>query len=386
MGGTFNPIHNAHLLMATLAKEEYGIDRLLFMPSGNPPHKQNFSDLASASARADMVKLAIADNPDFEYCGYEVEKKSRSYTAEALEYLHEKYPREKLYFIIGADSLAAIETWYHPERIFRRASIIVFDRVGTGAAVRADAERISKKYGADIRVMDAPRLDISSTDIRKRIADGKSVKYMVRDNVIEYIYQNNLYGTVKHMKEKLKTMLNKERYKHSLGVCETAVRLAERYGADTQKAYTAGLLHDCAKNYTYEKSLDECKRLGVALTDLEKANFALIHAPLGAAVAREVFHITDSEILTAITRHTVGGADMSILDKIIYIADMIEPNRDFDGVEEYRSLAFEDLDKAVLKALENSIVSNVKKGRLLHPDTLIARNEMLMKKQSENLI
>ena len=187
------------------------------------------------------------------------------------------------------------------------------------------------------------------------------------------------------MKEKLKSMLNEKRYIHSVGVSETAVKMAVRYGADTEKARIAGLLHDCAKNLTYEQSLKKCRELGVELTDVEKANYALIHAPLGAKMAETEFGITDREILHAITAHTVAGENMSVLDKIIYLADMIEPSRDFDGVEIHRKYAFEDLDKAFLYALNESIIHNVQKGVLLHPDTVTARNNILLGNIKNNI-
>lgn len=182
------------------------------------------------------------------------------------------------------------------------------------------------------------------------------------------------------MQEKLKSMLSEKRYIHSIGVSETAVKMAQKYGADVEKARIAGLLHDCAKNLSYEDSLKKCAELGVELSDVEKANYALIHAPLGVKVAETEFGITDKEILHAILTHTVAGEEMSVLDKIIYLADMIEPSRDFDGVETHRKYAFEDLDKAFLYALDESIIHNVQKGVLLHPNTVIARNNILLNK------
>lgn len=179
------------------------------------------------------------------------------------------------------------------------------------------------------------------------------------------------------MKEQLKSMLTEDRYNHSLGVMNTAVKLAEKYGADREKAEIAGLLHDCAKNMSLSESLETAEKYSVPLSDMEKTSSALIHAPLGAFIAKNRFGIEDKDILSAIAAHTVAKENMSTLDKIIYLADMIEPNRNFPNVDEYRRLAFEDLDKAFLYALDRTIIFNVEKGVKLHPNTVLARNAMI---------
>lgn len=185
--------------------------------------------------------------------------------------------------------------------------------------------------------------------------------------------------THEQMKDKLKSMLNENRYRHSTGVCETAVRLAQIYGADTEKAYTAGLLHDAAKNLGKKEMLAECERLGVELDEIERKNIALVHAVLGGAYIRENFGIEDEEILTAVRYHTTGRAGMSLLEKIIYIADMVEPNRDFDGVIKLRSIVERDIDAACVMGLSQTIGFTLEKGELIHPDTVHARNWLLMK-------
>lgn len=179
------------------------------------------------------------------------------------------------------------------------------------------------------------------------------------------------------MKNKLKGTLSEKRYKHSLGVCDEAVKLAEKYVADTEKAYLAGLLHDCAKGYDTDKQIELCAKYGIELDEITLACKAVIHAPLGAAVAKDKYGIDDEEILEAIRCHTVAKASMSLLDKIIYIADMIEPMRDFPGVEKLRKAAYEDIDKAFIMGLKQSIVFNAEKNKIIHPDTISAWNYML---------
>lgn len=183
------------------------------------------------------------------------------------------------------------------------------------------------------------------------------------------------------MKSKLKPMLKPKRYEHSIGVCDTAVKMAKLYGADTEKAYVAGLLHDCAKGFDIDRQKELCTEYGITLDKITLACPAVIHAPLGAEVARRVFGVCDEEILNAIRYHTVARANMQKLDKIIYIADMIEPLRDFDGVDILRKTAKKDLDRAFLTALGQSIGFNLAKNAVIHPNTLDAWNDMLIRKE-----
>lgn len=182
---------------------------------------------------------------------------------------------------------------------------------------------------------------------------------------------------IERFKKKLGESLKPERYVHSLGVCAEAVKLAERYGADRDKAYIAGLLHDCAKGYGKRRQRELCEEYGIELDEITLRCPAVIHAPLGAEIAKREYGIEDEEILKAIRVHTVGGAGMSKLDKIIYTADMIEPSRSFEGVEELRRIAYEDLDRAVAAAVAQSIEFNLKKPSVIHPDTLAAWNDLL---------
>lgn len=179
------------------------------------------------------------------------------------------------------------------------------------------------------------------------------------------------------MKEKLKRTLSEKRYKHSLGVCDEAVKLAQKYGADKDKAYLAGLLHDCAKGYDINEQIELCLKYRVIPDEITLKCTPVLHAPLGAAIAKAEYGVKDKEVLEAIRCHTVAKANMSLLDKIIYIADMIEPMRDFLGVEELRKAAYEDINKAFIMGLKQSIVFNAEKNKIIHPDTISAWNYML---------
>ncbi len=188
------------------------------------------------------------------------------------------------------------------------------------------------------------------------------------------------YGmTLEQMKQELEKRLKPSRFRHSLGVAETAVKLAKRFGADEEQARVAGLLHDCAREFRNEDMVKEAEKRGIAIGEVERSMPLLLHADIGAVRVRELYGVEDAAISQAIARHTVGGPEMTVLDKIIWYADMIEPGRDFPGVDELRELGrTASLDAMLLAGLSHSIVFVVKKGHLIHLATVLARNEILL--------
>ena len=187
------------------------------------------------------------------------------------------------------------------------------------------------------------------------------------------------------MKAELQKRLKPGRFRHSLGVADTAVFLARRFGVDEEKARVAGLLHDCAREFPNDTLIEEAVRRGIAVEPLERSMPLLLHAYIGAERVKEIYGVEDAEICQAIYRHTVGGGNMTPLDKIIWYADMIEPNRDYPEVEHLRRLAREaSLDEMVLVGLSESIVFVVRKGQLVHPATVQARNEILLAQEARD--
>lgn len=181
------------------------------------------------------------------------------------------------------------------------------------------------------------------------------------------------------MRELLAKRLKPSRYQHSLGVAETAVFLAERFGIDREQAQVAGLLHDCAREFPNEDLIQEAEKRQIAVEPVEKQMPLLLHAYVGARLVVEKYGVNDKAVEQAIWRHTVGGAQMTELDKIIWFADMIEPQRDYPGVEKLRELSrTASLDEMMLAGLTQSISFVLQKGGLIHPDTVIARNEILL--------
>ncbi len=177
--------------------------------------------------------------------------------------------------------------------------------------------------------------------------------------------------------EYLKTNLSPYRFIHTMGVADTAKALAHTYGENEEEAYLTGLLHDIAKELPLDKMLSLSESYGIEPDGITKTSAALMHGVIGAYMAREIFNIND-RIFDAIRYHTTGKADMSLLTKIIYIADYIEPNRNFDGVEKAREIAYKEIDKAIFMSCNTSVIHTVNKGGVIHIDTINARNYLLL--------
>lgn len=353
IGGTFDPIHNGHLNIAECAMREYHLDKVIFLTSGNPPHKRG-RKILDASIRHIMVKRAVSGKNGFEACDWEVRREEYSYTYNTLVYFNEIYKNDEIFFIIGGDSLRDFDTWYKPQEILKLCTLLVYDREG-GSTDAAFAHRI---HGA--------KINISSTEIREKVKNGEDISGLVPECVREFIERNNLYKNSENFEDKLKTMLKPDRYRHSLGVRDTAVKMAEIFGADIKKAEMAGLLHDNAKNIP--NMWERCHDLEVELDEYERQNPALVHAKLGAETAKCEFGICDKDIINAIRWHTVGRENMSLLEKIVFVADLTEPGRDFPDAPYLRTLAFSNIDRAVYECVKSTIEINKKRGAVIHPN------------------
>jgi predicted HD superfamily hydrolase involved in NAD metabolism len=180
------------------------------------------------------------------------------------------------------------------------------------------------------------------------------------------------------IKAYVKDRLSEKRFNHVLGVCDTAVKMAECYGGSKKDANLAALLHDIAKKMSDEELIKLVSSKGYKLNSVEKNSPQLLHALAGAIIGRDEIGIDNEDVLNSVRYHTTGRENMSLLEKIIYISDYIEPSRNFPGVDELRKLSFENIDKALLLALENSIKYVIKKGELLHIDTIKARNFLII--------
>lgn len=194
MGGTFNPIHNGHLIIAEQARQEYQLDLVLFIPAGVPPHKRQDSILDSY-LRCEMIQLAIQSNPYFKLDIREVDSQEISYTYLTLGSLSEQYPDAKLYFIMGEDSIYAVSSWRRPQDIFTLATILVATRNDSSNISRMESQicKITKQYSCSLELIHSPSVMISSSDIRSRVSNNQSIRYLVPDSVAQYINDHDLY-------------------------------------------------------------------------------------------------------------------------------------------------------------------------------------------------
>lgn len=194
MGGTFNPIHFGHLLLAETAYQQFDLDEVLIMPTKNTYYKK-MNNLVQAEDRVNMVKLAIEDNPHFVLSREELNRDGTTYTVDTLTRLTAQEPDSRFYFIMGADSLYHLESWREPQKILSMAVILVAGREGSGigASLRSQKEYLENKFDADIRMLQSPVMEISSNDLRRRVREGRSIRYLLPKPVAEYIYENKLY-------------------------------------------------------------------------------------------------------------------------------------------------------------------------------------------------
>lgn len=383
-GGTFNPPHLGHMAAAKAAVAALGLDKLLLIPAAIPPHKALPSDTPAPEHRLAMVeKWADGMGAGVEVSALELEREGKSYTSDTLRAIRQTYPDAELWLLMGTDMFLTLHLWHEPEVILSLAGICAFGRTEQdGEALFApQREQLQKDFDAKITTITLPGLvDISSTRLREQLENGGGGQYLL-PSVYGYILMHRLYGTKADLKNldlnQLRacsySMMRAKRIPHVMGVEEEAVKLAQRWGADPELARRAGILHDCTKYYELPEQLDICEEYGVRLDALEQKAVKLLHSKTGACIARGVFGQPDA-VYDAIFWHTTGKADMTTLEKVLYIADYMEPNRDFDGVERLRHLAYTDLDKAMLLGVEMTIQEMQQRQVPIHTNTLQARD------------
>ena len=376
-GGTFDPIHRGHITAAQAAAQQLGLDLLLLIPASIPPHKALPEGGADAAQRLEMATLATAElSCPAQVLDVEVRRRGKSYTADTLRTLRRQYPEDELWLLMGTDMFLSLQDWREPQEILRLARVAAFSRTGDPEQQRFARQKayLEETFGAQVTVVENPHVvDISSTRLRQLLPEGREY---LPEAVYGYILRQRLYGThaeLKHLTpEELRPIalsyLKPKRMPHVLGTEQEAAFLAEKYGADVTAARIAALLHDCTKKLDLPQQLSLCRHYAIPLDEMERNYLKLLHSKTGAAVARDRFDVSD-EIYNAIFYHTTGKADMTLLEKIIYLADYIEPSRRFPGVEELRTAVHEDLDRGLCRALADSIVELQGYGSPVHPNT-----------------
>jgi len=392
LGGTFDPIHTGHLAIAEAVLRQIKPQRVLFMPCAQSPHKLG-QKTASAKHRFHMVNLAICEHPFYDISRIEIDKPGPSYTIDTAHTLRAAMPNEaEINFIIGADTLESIATWRKIDKLLQVCSFVVVARPGydktNGTTI---IKQLAKNHAAKFQWIEGPMLNISSTDIRERLTTGSPTQGLMPSVVEDYAKLHGLYGTnraslvknamkpkyFKSATETLRQRLSPKRFLHTMGVVKEAKKLAHHYNQDIDKARWAALLHDCTKEYSADKKRALCKLWGVQLDKTLESKIDLTHSLLGAESARRDFNIHDPEILQAIRYHTTGHIGMTMLDKIIMIADYIEPNReDWGPLNQMRKLALTNIDQALILGKKYTINEEKAAGQPVHTWTLDALKEL----------
>lgn len=356
-GGSFNPPHVGHLSAAKAAAAQLEPDRLLLIPAADPPHKVLSPESAGPQQRLEMVRCMAKELPGAQVSDLELCREGKSYTVLTLEQLHAKEPEAELVLLMGTDMFLSFEQWHRFERIFELATLAVFTRAqGEDTSVRCHGDYLSRQYGAKIIYVLHEPLEISSTEIREALKN-RSGENWIPEDVYGYIMALRLYGakpSFEWLRKAAYAYLKPKRIPHVRGTELEAIRLAERWGVDPEDAAEAAILHDITKKLTLDEQLLLCKKYGIITDSAEAISAKLLHSKTGAALSGALFGVSDA-VYEAIRWHTTGKADMSPLEKVIYMADYIEPTRDFEGVEQLRRLAYEDLDAAMLLGLQMSL-------------------------------
>ncbi|MBQ6779905.1 MAG: nicotinate (nicotinamide) nucleotide adenylyltransferase [Treponema sp.] len=368
LGGSFNPPHIGHLILADTVCTQLGYDKVLFIPVFNPPHKE-LRHAASPKHRLEMVRKMAEEDNRFEAESCEIDRAGISYTYDTVRFLEEKYKdvlTDKIGVIMGQDLAQDFGKWEHANELADIAQLILalrpteirnkaFENKAKGAYTHHE-----NKFSIDHYphlVLTNPEVAISSTDIRARVVHGDAWQYLVSRGVYDYIREQKLYGygLFDRIQTFAKEHLTEKRYEHSRRVGETAEQMCRIYGEDPFKGKLAGIAHDICKEIKGEDMLLLAEQDGRPITALEKGKLSLLHGRAAAVKLSQNFGVSDDDVLEAVANHTFGGENLCNLAKIIFVADKIEPGRP-QSTDAYRANLFSmPLDKMTLSVVQENI-------------------------------
>ncbi len=373
-GGTFNPPHIGHIQAAKQAVSALNLDKLILIPNREAPHKQVPGNSPTPQQRLEMLRIALNGDPRLEASAIELEREGPSYTVDTIRELKNQYSDSELVLLMGTDMFLSFHTWREPQVILENVTLGVFYRgeKGEAEAIREKQAELEAK-GARVELVKNQVINISSTQMRRLLA-FRCAGAFLPEGVEDYIRANGLYDTCADWKnlpmEELErvviSLLNPNRVRHVLGCRNAAVELAKRWGADERDAARAGILHDITKAIDGPLQLTLCAAYGKILNDFSRKYPKTLHALTGSLVAERIFG-ENTAVVQAIESHTTGKADMNLLETIIYVADYMEPNRDFPGVEELRRLAYTDITGALKLGLEMTLEHLKRQGSEVSP-------------------
>lgn len=361
-GGTYNPPHTGHMQAAKQAIQILNLDKLLLIPDRIAPHKEIPAGSPTPEQRLQMLRIAAAGQPEMEVSDIELKREGPSFSYLTVEQLRAQYPDAELILLMGTDMFLSFHTWREPERITKEATLGVFYRGERGEREKILAKKKEMEdKGAKVELVENEVLPISSTQLRRLIAFRCAGEFLPA-GVGDFIREHGLYETaadwknlpMEQLEDVVLRLLNPNRVNHVLGCRDTAIALAKHWGADETDAARAGLLHDITKALDGPLQLTLCREYGTILDEFGCKYPKTLHALTGSLVADRIFGENEA-VVSAICHHTTGKADMSLLEKIIYVADYIEPCRNFPGVERLREVAFSNIDAALKLGLEMTL-------------------------------
>ena len=373
-GGGFNPPHLGHAEVLRSVLRELAPDKLLVLPDKQSPHKDLPDGSPEPAERMELCRLAFGDIEGVELSDLNFRHDGPSYTASTVDLLREEYPEDELILVIGTDMFLSFEEWYRFEYLLDQCTLAVLSRnEDDGDELRAHGSKLEREYGAKVTLLHHAPLPMSSTQIREQLRRRLGTD-LLDPKVYEEIIRHRWYDAqpeLSWLREKAFAMLKPKRIAHVAGCECEAVLLAIYWGEDPETAAEAAILHDITKKLSLEEHLQIGEKYGIIIDHsmLEAPN--ILHAITGAAVARDRFGVSDP-VYEAIRWHCTGKADMTLLEKIIWMADCIEQTRDFPGVKKLRELAYEDLDKALAEALGMTLEFIRSKGETPYHDTVEA--------------
>jgi nicotinate-nucleotide adenylyltransferase len=372
-GGTFNPPHLGHVQSLKTAVAALKPDRVYVLPDSIPPHKPLAEESPDSSQRLEMTKLAVADLPGAQVLDIELNRPGKSYTADTLRLLKQQHPQDELVFLLGTDMFLSLQTWHEPETVCALATIALFAReTDKQAEIQTQADYLKTTYHAQVLLLAGKPVEVSSSQVRSLLPQRQG-RELLPPAVYGYIVRTGLYGArpdLAWLRQEAHRFLKPTRVPHVLGTEQEAVRLAKRWGLSPEQAAEAAICHDITKRLEREEQLRLCDKYDIMIDDYERASEKLLHSKTGAALTQDLFGL-DEEVIQAIRWHTTGRPDMTDLQKIIYLADYIEPNRaDFDGLEELRKTAYEDLDAAMELGMRMSLAEVAQRGYAPHENTV----------------
>ena len=373
MGGSFNPIHERHLAISACALTEAKLSRVIFLPTGNPPHKRP-EGLEDAEHRFEMTRLATIREPRYTVSRMELDRPGVIYTVDTLTLLHKQMPDAEFFYLIGEDTLLDLPNWRTPDKVFTLCTFLVCRRSTADASDHPLVAELMSRGAKFLYLSLAPE-NVSATAIREGLARGECPAELPLQ-VYEYIRLMGLYGVTppfpggELMYGKLREALSNRRLNHSLLVAATCAKLATVHNLNAAQCELAGILHDCAKCMPLN-TLQRIARERRMLLDKETfANEALLHGPVGAAIAETEYGVTDVSILTAIRCHTTGRVGMLPIDMALFLADKIEPGRrPYPDLDDIRALAETSLVAAMLRSLRSTQQYVSRQKAPLHPST-----------------